>query len=114
MLKPYLIRNGKILLLRSPIGKSKDQIVKKMREVSLIEGVQSIKAERIWMLAANSLVGSIILSIHEGADHRAIVQKAHEILSGLIENLNIEIYLDATKELDESKKKSNKLEVVTI
>ncbi|CAG9321015.1 unnamed protein product [Blepharisma stoltei] len=118
MLKPYLFRNGNILLLKSPLGKAKDLLVKKEREVSLIEGVQSIKSEKVWMLTANSLVGAIKLSIHEGSDPSVIIQKTHEILSGVIEHLNIEVFIDKdngkNKEKVLEKSQHNNIEVVAL
>ena len=64
LIKPYLSRNGKILLLTSPIGKNKELLVKKIREISLIEGVVSVKEEKMWMIDNFEMVGSIKIEVH--------------------------------------------------
>ena len=47
LLYPYIYRSGKILLLCAPCGKNKELLVKKIREISLIEGVVAVKEEKM-------------------------------------------------------------------
>ena len=89
IVKPYLVRNGKILLLCTPTGKNKELVVKKIREISLIEGVVSVKEEKVWMINNNDIAASLKIEVH--GDEKLIVAKAKEILKNAFAYNAIEI-----------------------
>jgi len=91
LLQPYIFRNGKILLLCAPKGNLKADIEKKLREISILEGVIKIKSEKIWMLTGDLLAGSISLLIHNEANSQEITMKSQDIMNGIIQHLAIEI-----------------------
>ena len=89
LVKPYFYRNGKILLLCTPTGKNKENLVKKIREVSLIEGVVGVKEEKMWLMNNQEMVGSLKIEVH--GDGKNVVPKAKEILKGILSHVAIEI-----------------------
>lgn len=99
LLTPYISRNGRVLLLCSPSERQRDMVLKKMREVSFIEGVVHVQSEKIWMLSANKLVGSIVLNVHDDADFTLISNNATEVLSTVLDCVNIEISVETTTSL---------------
>lgn len=89
LVRPYIQRNGRILLLCSPSGKHKDILVKKIREISLIEGVVGVKEEKMWMIDNQEIVGSLKIEVHGEGKH--VVSKANEILKGTLSFVVVEI-----------------------
>lgn len=88
IVKPYLVRNGKILLLCTPTGKQKDLLVKKIREISLIEGVVSVKEEKLWMVNNQDIVGSLKIEVHGEAKN--VVNKVKAVLKDSLKFVVIE------------------------
>ena len=67
LVKPFVYSNAKILLQTAPEGKQRDGIMKLLRQVNLIDGVEMVKEERFWMLDRETLIGSIHLQVHSDA-----------------------------------------------
>jgi Co/Zn/Cd efflux system component len=89
LIKPRLYRNGRILLLCSPQGKHKELLEKKIREISLIEGVVSVKEDKVWMLNNLDMVGSLTIEVHGDGKH--IVGRAKDILKGTLTFVTVEL-----------------------
>lgn len=89
MVRPYLYKNGRILLMCSPSGKYKEILLKKIREISLIEGVVSVKEEKMWMLNNQEIVGSLKIEVH--GEGKNVAAKAEEILNGVLSFVVIEV-----------------------
>ena len=90
LIRPFLYRTANILLLCSLKGKIKEGIMKKIREISLVEGVVGVKDERLWMINANEVVGSIKVEVHGEA--KGVVAKTQEIMKGSTTCLIVEVH----------------------
>ena len=88
---PYIRHTGKVLLLCSPQGKSRAALTKALRDVSFLEGVVTIRKQYFWLLTDTSIVGSLVLSVHDDANVPGVVTKSHQILDPLVENLTIQV-----------------------
>lgn len=95
LLKPYITKNGRILLMCAPSGDIREEIIKKFREISILEGVREIKNEKLWMINEGALVCSIVIVIEKGAKGETVLEKSQEILN-VFSHLNIEIELENT------------------
>jgi len=94
LLRPYVVRNGKILLLSAPSGNMRTEIEKKLREISILEGVVSIKSEKFWMVTSSTLAGSVLISVERNANPQSIIMKSRDCLSKLIEYFTIELVVE--------------------
>lgn len=89
IITPFAVRTGNILLLCSPNGRVKENIQRKIREISLIEGVVVVKEEKIWMLNNSDVVGSVKIEVH--GDGKGIVGKTQEIMKGTTSVFIVEV-----------------------
>ena len=90
LIRPFLARTGSILLLCSPAGKLKEGIMKRIREISLVEGVVGVKDERLWMINANEVVGSIKVEVH--GEGKGVVARTQDIMKGTTSCLIVEVH----------------------
>jgi Co/Zn/Cd efflux system component len=89
LIRPFLIRNGNILLLCSPSGKTRENIHKKIREISLVEGVVAVKEEKFWMINSSDVIGSFKVEVH--GEGKNVVSRTQEIMKGTTTSLVVEI-----------------------
>ena len=92
--RPFFIKTSRVLLLCSPDGKIKDNLLKLLREVLILDGIIGIKEEKFWRLTNSKVVGSITLRVHEDCNVRKIVEKVRELLSPAVYNLTVETVWD--------------------
>ena len=86
---PFVGRVGNVLLLCSPSGKIKENIQRKIREISLVEGVVAVKEEKIWMINSSEVIGSIKIEVH--GEGKGVVAKTQEIMKSTTSVFIVEI-----------------------
>jgi len=88
-----LARNmGRVLLQSTPFSID-GRLKRSISEASAVDGVLVCKDSdaRFWTLSPNEYVGSLHIRVKADADEQAVLAKVHNIFSGWITNLTIQI-----------------------